>query len=144
MWAREAHPKLFVSMKVVSDDMTQKETQESESCWYWEQDRILDLGTQTLIIFKTTGSNIELSVTPRDWVCAPTWNCHLVSVVINVLSKPANSQCEPHVSTASSPPWDKDTGTLQCIWSPTLVCSWLCAERFYFFTQEDGGHYIFS
>lgn len=112
MWAREAHPKLFVSMKVVSDDTTQKEAQESESCWYWEQDRILDLGTQTLIIFKTTGSNIELSVTPRDWVCAPTWNCHLVSVVINVLSKPANSQCEPHVSTASSPPWDKDTGTL--------------------------------
>lgn len=35
-----------------------------------------------------------------------------MSVVINVLSKPANSQCEPHVSTASSPPWDKDTGTL--------------------------------
>lgn len=68
--------------------------------------------TDSVIIFKTTGSKVELAVTPRGWVCAPTWNCHLVSVVINVLSKPANSQCEPHVSTASSPPWDKDTGTL--------------------------------
>lgn len=55
-----------MSMKVVSDDMTQKEAQESESCWYWEQDRILDLGTQTLIIFKTTGSKVELAVTPTD------------------------------------------------------------------------------
>lgn len=45
MLSREAHPRLFVSMKVVSDDMTQKEVEESESCRYWEQDKNLDLGT---------------------------------------------------------------------------------------------------
>lgn len=93
------------------DDMTQTEAQESESCWYWEQNSG-PWDTDSVIILKTTGSKVELAVTPRGSVCAPTRNCHLVSMVINVLSKPAYSQCEPPVSTASSPPWDKDTGTL--------------------------------
>lgn len=118
MWAREGHPKLFVSMKVVSDDTTQPEAQESESCWYWEQNSG-PWDTDSVIIFKATGSKIELAVTPRGWVCAPTGTV-MMSVVINLLSNPSYSQCEPSVSTASSPPWNKDTGTLF-----SVCCHWL-------------------